>query len=145
MYSPLNLKLAISPRHTDFFEGLVLRKHYSLLGSLLPLDFSIIMNYDDIIHLCNRLHGFYSTLIYYLFFVFSFFFLEPNPRHVEVPRLGVELELQLPAYTTASATPDPSHICNLYHSAWPHQILNPLSEARDGTHILMDTSQVHYC
>jgi len=27
----------------------------------------------------------------------------------------VELELQLQAYTTAMATPDPSHICNLRH------------------------------
>ena len=31
----------------------------------------------------------------------------------EVPRLGVESELQLPAYTTATATWDPSHICEL--------------------------------
>ena len=35
---------------------------------------------------------------------------------MEVPRLGVESELQLPAYTTATATPDPSHVCNLHHS-----------------------------
>ena len=45
---------------------------------------------------------------------------------MEVPRLGAESELQLPAYTTAIATPG--------------QILNPLSEARDPTCILMDTS-----
>ena len=41
----------------------------------------------------------------------SFFFLEPHPRHMEVPRLGVKLELQLPAYTTATAMWDVSHIC----------------------------------
>ena len=29
---------------------------------------------------------------------------------MEVLRLGVESELQLPAYTTATATPDPSHV-----------------------------------
>ena len=28
---------------------------------------------------------------------------------MEVPKLGVELELQLPAYGTATATQDPSH------------------------------------
>ena len=28
-------------------------------------------------------------------------FLEPHPWHMEIPRLGVQLELQLPAYTTA--------------------------------------------
>ena len=38
---------------------------------------------------------------------FFFFFLGPHPLHMEVPRLGVELELQLPAYVTATATPAP--------------------------------------
>ena len=55
-----------------------------------------------------------------------FFFLGPNPQHMEVPRLGIKLELQLPAYTTA--TQDPSCVCDLHGSSW---ILNPLSEARD--------------
>ena len=64
---------------------------------------------------------------------------------MEVPRLGVESELQLPGYTIATATRDPSCIFDLYHSSWRHQILNPLSEARDRTCILMDTSQAHFC
>ena len=52
--------------------------------------------------------------------------------------LGVVSELQLPAYTTA--TPDLSCIfdCILQQ----HWILNPVSEASDRTHILMDTSWV---
>ena len=29
--------------------------------------------------------------------------------HMEVPRLGVELELQLPAYAIATATQEPSY------------------------------------
>ena len=33
-----------------------------------------------------------------------------NPRHMEVPRLGVESELRPLAYTMATATPDPSCI-----------------------------------
>lgn len=37
--------------------------------------------------------------------------------HVKVPRPGVELELQLLTYTTATAMLDPSHICNLHHSS----------------------------
>ena len=49
---------------------------------------------------------------------------------MEVPRPGVKLELQLPAYSTATATPDPSHICDLQHSSWQRWVLNPLSEAR---------------
>ena len=68
---------------------------------------------------------------------FCFVFLGPYPWHVEVPRLG---ELQLPAYTTVTAVLDPSLVCNLHHSSWPRQILNPLSEARDRTCILTDTS-----
>jgi len=37
-------------------------------------------------------------------------------------------------------------VCYLHHSSQKHQILNPLSETRDQTHILMDTSQVcDYC
>ena len=51
--------------------------------------------------------------------------------HVEVPRLGVESELQLPDYITATATQDPSHICDLLHSSQQQRILNPLIEARD--------------
>ena len=50
---------------------------------------------------------------------------------MEVPRLGVELELQLQAYTIAVAIPDLSRICDLCHSLQQCQILNPLSEARD--------------
>ena len=58
---------------------------------------------------------------------------------MEVPRLGVELELQLPTYATATATPDLSHICDLYHSSQQRWTLNSLSRARDQTHLLMDT------
>ena len=52
---------------------------------------------------------------------------------MEVPRRAVESELQLPAYTTATATWDSSLVCALYHSSQQHtanQILNPLSGAR---------------
>ena len=48
---------------------------------------------------------------------------------MEVPRLGVDSELQLQAYITATAAQDPSRVCDLHHSnSW---ILNPLSEARN--------------
>ena len=42
------------------------------------------------------------------FFFFSF--LQPHLWHMEIPSLGVKLELELQAYTTATATPDLSHI-----------------------------------
>ena len=58
--------------------------------------------------------------------------------------LGIELELQLLAYATVTEMSDPSCICDLHHSSWQCWILNPLSEARDRTHVLMDISQVCY-
>ena len=61
-----------------------------------------------------------------------FFFLGPHLQHMEFPRPGVKLELQLLAYTTTTATrQDLSHICDLRHSLWQCQILNPLSKDRD--------------
>ena len=69
-----------------------------------------------------------------------------HPWHMEVPRLGADSELQLLAYSTAIGPLwDLSDVFDLYHSSQQRQILNPLNEARDGTHILMDPSQVHYC
>ena len=56
---------------------------------------------------------------------------------MEVPRLRIESELSLPAYTTAPAMPDPSCDCNLHHSSRQRRILKPRSEARGPTHILM--------
>ena len=63
---------------------------------------------------------------------------------MEVSSLDVKLELQLPAYTTATAMQDLSHVCDPHHRSQQHRILNPLIEARDQTHILMDTSWIHY-
>ena len=62
-----------------------------------------------------------------------------------VPRLEVESELPLLAYTTATATPDLSQVCDLHHSSRQHWILKPLSWPRDQTCVLEDTSWVHYC
>ena len=47
-----------------------------------------------------------------IFFFFGIYFLGPHAQHMEVPRLGVLSEQQLPAYTTRG-------------------ILNPRSEAKD--------------
>ena len=63
---------------------------------------------------------------------------------MEVPRVGVELKLQLPAYATTTAKWDPSCICDLHHSSRQCWILKPLSGAKDRTCVLMDTSQLHY-
>ena len=53
--------------------------------------------------------SFYSTFHAFLFLFFNFFVsLGPYLRHMEVPRL----ELQLPAYTTATAMQDLSCLCD---------------------------------
>ena len=75
-------------------------------------------------------------------FIYLFCFLVPHLWYMKGPRLEIESELQLLAYTIATATPDPNHIYNLHHSSQQCQILNPLSEARDRTLNLMVPSQI---
>ena len=67
--------------------------------------------------------SYYVTRIFFFFF----FLLGLHPWPMEVPRLVVESELQLQAYSTATATPYLRPLMQL--SATP--ILNGLSEARD--------------
>ena len=66
-------------------------------------------------------------------FICLFCFLGLHLGHMEFPRLGIELELQLLVYASATAMQDLSLICDLRHSSQQCQILNPLSEARDWT------------
>ena len=74
--------------------------------------------------------SFYLSIIYFLFLSLSHFdILGPYPGHMEVPRLGVESELQLPAYTTAHSNA---------------RSFNTLSKAMDRICILMDTWWVCY-
>ena len=51
-----------------------------------------------------------SLILFILFYFVFLLFLWAAPRHMEVPRLGVESELQPPAYTRATAMRDPSHV-----------------------------------
>ena len=61
---------------------------------------------------------------------------------MEAPRIGVQLELQLPAYTTATATQDSNRVWYLHHSSQQRRIVNQLSEARDQTPNLIVPSQI---
>ena len=85
------------------------------------------------------------VLFFVLFCSLVFVFLGLHLWHMEVPRIGVQSELQLPAYVTATATQDPSCVCDLHHSSQQCGIPNPLSEARDQTHHLMVPSWIHFC
>ena len=73
------------------------------------------------------------------FVLFCFVFLGLHLQPMEVPRLKVKSELQLLAYTIVTAIQDLRCVCDLHRSS---QILNPPSEARDWTHILVTTSRL---
>ena len=45
-------------------------------------------------------------------------------------------------HSHGNARSDLRHVCNLHHSSRQCWILNPLSEATDGTHTLMYASQI---
>ena len=64
-------------------------------------------------------------------------------QHIEVSRLVVTSELQLPTTAIATAVLDLSCICDLLCcSLWQCRIHIPLSETRNWTYIFIDTSQV---
>ena len=56
--------------------------------------------------------------------IYTYIFFQPHLQHIEIPSLGVKLELQL---QTASQPQQ-------------HQILNPLRETRNQTRILIKTT-----
>ena len=69
-------------------------------------------------------------------FLFSFFQATPAARNSQARgRIRTVAE----AYSTATAMADPSCVCSLHHSSQQCPIFNPLSGARDQTHILIDT------
>ena len=84
-------------------------------------------------------------VFYFLFFVFFFFwsclFGAAPSAYGGFQARGL-IGGVAAGYTAAIAMPYPSYVCNLHHSSQQHQILNPPSEARDQTCVLMDTSQV---
>ena len=70
---------------------------------------------------------FFPSICFYLFiYLFIYLVFLPLsgllPRHMDVPRLGVESEPWPPAYARATATQDPSRICNLHHSSQQRRI-----------------------
>ena len=93
----------------------------TLLGFLLPVAV-VECGLESLWTLELQVSQSYSVLWLFIFFLFM-----TTPAACEVLRIGVESELQL---------------TGLHHSSWQCWILDPLCEARDSTHILMDTSWV---
>ena len=50
---------------------------------------------------------------------------------MEVPRRGAELELQLPAYATATAVPELSRVCDVHCSLQQCWILSPTERGQE--------------
>ena len=84
----------------------------------------------------HRLSG--ELLLFFFFLLFR-----TTSMAYEVPTLGVKLERQLPA--TAIAMWVPSHVSYPHHSSGQRWILNLLGKAKDRTHVLTVTSQIHFC
>ena len=93
----------------------VLQNSHSCLGTLLvSAGLPFAKNLKIMPPFCSvpssLLRQYSCSWIPFIFFLFSF--LQPCSWHTEVPRLGVKLEQQLLAYTTATAMPDPRSICD---------------------------------
>ena len=128
----------------------------SALGLLysVSVSFLVLGSLAYLLHCCKQAKPFPASEPLHIFtplfklpfsFFLFFFFLGPHWRPREVSRLGYKSELQLLAYTTATAMQDPSCIFDLHHSSQQHQILNPLSKARDGTHDFIVPSWICFC
>ena len=103
-----------SVNFSDHYRGF----NVGYLGSfgILSDTFKVNTTTNPILHMKNRVKGSPSPC-----------FLRTHLQHMEVPRLWVKLELQLRplAYTTATAMPDLSHICDVHRSSQQCQIFNP--------------------
>ena len=85
----------------------------------------------------------------FFFFIFNFFFLLFRATPAPVVYVNSQARDWIGATATGlhhshSNVSDPSFVCNLHHSSQKCQILHPLSETRDRSHILMDTSWIHF-
>ena len=74
---------------------------------------------------------FYFIFLFSTFYFYFFCLFWATPVVCGSFQLGVELELQLLAYATATTRPDPSRLFDLHQSSQQCQILNPLSEVKD--------------
>ena len=110
-------------------------KYYKSTNSSLAL---IFLHFS----LYKSTSAFFSGFGFFVCFWFLIFRAHPWP--MEVLRLGVESELQLLSHATATATRDPSLICDLHCSSQQCQVPDPLSKARDSTYTIMDSFLLHH-
>ena len=91
--------------------------------------------------------GFVFVVVVVVLFFFFFFFclFRATPlAHGGSQARGQVRAVAAGLHLSHITTQDLSCVCNLHHSLWQCQILNPRGEARDQTCILMDASQVNF-
>ena len=84
----------------------------------------------------------FSKSVSCFFVCFLFLSFRAAPATYIGSQARAQIGAKLQADTTATATPDLSHICDLHHSSQQRQILNPLSKARDQTCNFMLPSRI---
>ena len=77
-----------------------------------------------------------------VFCVVFFGLLGPHWRHMDVPRLGFQIRAAVAGLHHSHSNLGSEPRLQSTHSSRQRQILNPLSEARDRTRVLMDASWV---
>ena len=75
-----------------------------------------IVHFNMVEMVNSMLCVFFFALLLLLLLLFCFS--GPQVQHMEIPRLGVESELYLLAYATATAMLGLSSICDLHRSSW---------------------------
>ena len=88
----------------------------------------ILMDADWILNMLSHNKNFSNVC---LFMFLHFLLFRPAPGAYGSSQVRGRLELQLPAYTTATVMWDPSHTCDLHHSLQQRQIPTLLNGARD--------------
>ena len=108
--------------------------HFSLLS--FPLDFplSSLCSPESLLPHSQHLS----------FFFFFFVFFRATPMAYGISQARGQIRAAAAGLHQSHSGARSSRICNLHHSSRQHQILNPMSEARDRTHNLMVISQVRY-
>ena len=82
----------------------------NFIQNFFPVSNDLVMLYSTFASL-SLLNYRSSIFIFFMFLLLLLFYLlDPHMQHMEVPRLGGESKRQLPAYVTAIAMPDLSHM-----------------------------------
>ena len=94
------------------------------------------------IFISSLIHHYHERKTFFIFYFLLFF--RTTPIAYGCSQARGQIGATAAAYATVTETWDPSCICDLHHSSRKRWIPDPLSETRDLTHILMDTSQIRF-